>query len=382
MHLVYEFTMKKLIINTIPLLSSLSGIGRYCYEIAKYIDLYKIYDTTFHYGYNSKILMQQTTKGNVKYIQSIITSIPILKRVIRKLIVIYHQCFITTCDLYWEPNFIPSKAIKSKKIVTSVHDFSFILYKEFHPKERIKYFEDNFFQNIYRSDILITGSEFSKKEILERLNFKEENVRVIYHGVRHDIFKKLEDIELNFELPQKFIFSVGNIEPRKNLIGLLNAYNNLATEIKNEYKLVLAGFKGWENNEIMQIIEENKDFITYLGYISDEDLAAVYNKASCFVYPSFYEGFGLPPLEAMACGTPVVCSNVSSLPEVGGDAVVYCNPYSIEDIKNKIERVLLDENFQRELSLKGIEQAKKFTWEKSAKEHIKIFNELLDAKSL
>jgi glycosyltransferase involved in cell wall biosynthesis len=141
---------------------------------------------------------------------------------------------------------------------------------------------------------------------------------------------------------------------------------------------VIAGFKGWENKEIMQIIEKNKEFITYLGYISDEELAAVYNKASCFVYPSFYEGFGLPPLEAMACGTPVVCSNVSSLPEVGGDAVVYCDPYSVEDIKNKIELVLLDEGLQKELSLKGLEQAQKFTWEKSAQEHIKIFNELLE----
>lgn len=370
--------MKQLITNTIPLLSSLTGIGRYCYEISKYIDKHKIYDSTFHYGYNSKNLIHPTKNENIKYLKSIMVFIPLFKKIVKKMISYYFRLFGATYDLYWEPNFIPNRFIKSNKMVTSVHDFSFILHKDFHPKERIQYFEENFFQNIYRSDIIITGSEFSKQEILDRLDFKEENVRVIYHGVRHDVFKKIDDIKLNFDLPEKFIFSVGSIEPRKNLIGLLGAYNNLEDKIKKEYKLVIAGFKGWENKEIMQIIEKNKDFITYLGYISDEELAGVYNKASCFVYPSFYEGFGLPPLEAMACGTPVICSNVSSLPEVGGEAVVYCDPYSVEDIKNKIESVLLDENLQKELSLKGLEQAQKFTWEKSAQEHIKIFNELLE----
>ncbi|MCT7505775.1 glycosyltransferase family 4 protein [Aliarcobacter cryaerophilus] len=245
-------------------------------------------------------------------------------------------------------------------------------------KDTIKYFEENFIKNIYRSDIIITGSEFTKQEILNRLDFKEENIKVIYHGVRHDLFKKLEDITLNFDLPEKFIFSVGSIEPRKNLIGLLKAFDKLDLQIKNEYKLVLVGFKGWENKDIMKIISQNKENIIYLGYISDEDLVKVYNKATCFIYPSFYEGFGLPPLEAMACGTPVICSNTSSLPEVGEDAVLYCDPNNIDDIKENLEVLLKDENLQKELSKKGLVQAQKFTWEKSAKEHIKIFKELLE----
>lgn len=368
---------QKIIINGIPLLSQLTGIGRYTYEVAKRLDE-QVFEYRYFYGYHSKKLLHPSDHQDIKSLKSLISRFSILKRIVRKVLRVSGKVFAPSYNLYWEPNFIPNDGIKAKKTVTSVHDFSFILHKDFHPKERIKYFEENFFQNIYRSNIIITGSEFSKQEILDRLDFKEENVRVIYHGVRHDVFKKIDDIKLNFDLPKKFIFSVGSIEPRKNLIGLLGAYNNLNDEIKQEYKLVIAGFKGWENKEIMQIIEKNKEFITYLGYISDEELAGVYNKASCFVYPSFYEGFGLPPLEAMACGTPVICSNVSSLPEVGGEAVVYCDPYSVEDIKNKIESVLLDENLQKELSLKGLEQAQKFTWEKSAQEHIKIFNELLE----
>lgn len=369
--------MKKLIINTIPLLSTLTGIGRYTYEVSKYIEESKTYDNSFFYGYTSKTLLFQTNKKDIKFLKSIVVFNPFFKKVVKKLLTIYHKNFTPNYDLYWEPNFIPEASIKSKKTVTTIHDFSFILHRDFHPKERIKYFEDNFFQNIYRSDIIITGSEFSKKEILDKLDFKEENIKVIYHGVRHDIFKKLKDINLSFDLPQKYIFSAGSIEPRKNLLGLLEAYNNLDLKIKDEYKLVLAGFKGWENKEIMKIIEKNKNYIIYLGYVTDEELAAVYSKATCFVYASFYEGFGLPPLEAMACGTPVICSNISSLPEVGGDAVIYCDPYSIKDIKDKIEQVLLDENLQKELSKKGLKQAQKFTWEKSAKEHMKIFNELI-----
>lgn len=366
----------KLLIDTISLMSSLTGIGRYTYEISKQIEKKEDFECSYFYGYYSKRLLHPSSGKDLKSLKNIITKNSILKKIVRKLLSTSSKIFAPTYDIYWQPNFIVSECIKAKKIVTTVHDFSFILHKDFHPKERIKYFEDNFFKNIYRSDIIITGSEFSKHEILERLDFKKENVRVIYHGVRHDVFKKLVNVSLNFNLPQNFIFSVGSIEPRKNLIGLLNAYNNLNDDIKNEYKLVLAGFKGWENQEIMQIIERNKEFITYLGYITDEELAAVYNKASCFVYPSFYEGFGLPPLEAMACGTPVICSNVSSLPEVGGDAVLYCDPYLVDDIKNKIEKLLLDEDLQKELSQKGILQAQKFTWEKSAQEHMKIFNEL------
>ena len=127
----------------------------------------------------------------------------------------------------------------------------------------------------------------------------------------------------------------------------------------------------------MEIVEKNQESIHYLGFISDKELAKVYNLASLFVFPSFYEGFGLPPLEAMACGTPVVCSNASSLPEVGGDAVLYCNPHDTDDIKDKIAMVLQDKELQKEMIDKGLQQAKKFSWEKSAQEHKRVFSELM-----
>ena len=370
----------KLLIDSISLMSPLTGIGRYTYEIAQQIEKKKEFKCNYFYGYYSKELLHPSSRKNIKSLKSILTKNRLLKRIARKVLkvlTISRKLFVPEFDIYWQPNFIPIDGIKAKRVVTTVHDFSFILHKDFHPKERIEYFEKNFFKNIVKSDMIITGSEFSKQEILERLNFDEYNVKVIYHGIDHQLFKVYDNLDLDFELPKKFIFSVGSIEPRKNLIGLLKAYNSLDAKIKNEYKLVLAGFKGWENSEIMELIDKDKENIHYLGFISDAELAKFYNLASLFAYPSFYEGFGLPVLEAMACGTSVVCSDSSSLPEVGGDAVVYCDPYSIEDIKEKIEMVLGDKVLQQKMIQKGLKRAKMFSWEKSAQEHEKVFKRLM-----
>jgi glycosyltransferase involved in cell wall biosynthesis len=368
-----------LIINSIPLLSPITGIGRYTYEIAKKLQDKTELDIDYYYGYISKNLFNYSSDyHSLKSLKSILSKNKVLKKIIRKGLSFYTKFHNKTYDLYWEPNFIPLKNIKTKKLITSVHDFSFELYKEYHPKERIEYFENNFYRNIIKSNEIICFSEFIKKEILDRLDFKEEQVHVIYHGIDHDLFRVYDNLSLDIVLPDKFLFCVGSIEPRKNLLGLLKAYSNLSARYKKEYKLVLAGFKGWNNKEIMDLINKNKKYIYYLGYISDIELAKVYNLASLFIYPSFYEGFGLPPLEAMACGTPVITSNVSSLPEVGGDAVIYCNPYDVEDIKNKIEMVLNDENGQKQMIEKGLQRAKQFTWEKAAKEHLRVFEEILD----
>ena len=368
----------KILIDAISLLSPLTGIGRYTYEISKYLKNQDTFDVHYFYGYHSKQLLEPSKNLNIKNLKSILVKNSLLKKILRKILAVSSKIFSPTYDIYWQPNFIPNTGIKSKKVITTVHDFSFVLYKDFHPKERIAYFEKNFFSTIYKSDIIITGSQYSKQEILQRVDFDKEKIKVIYHGIDHNLFKIYGDLSLSFKLPHKFIFSVGSIEPRKNLIGLLNAYNLLDTKDKKEYSLVLAGFQGWENREIMELIEKNKMYIHYLGYVSDEELAKIYNLASLFVYPSFYEGFGLPPLEAMACGTPVITSNVSSLPEVGGDAVIYCDPYEINHIKEKIALVLHDKNLQKEMIAKGLNRAKEFTWEKSGEKHIEVFKKVME----
>ncbi len=367
----------KIVIDSISLLSPLTGIGRYTYEVSKELKLKENFDIEFFYGYYSQSLVEPSMKSELKNFKSLIVKNQLIKKFVRRLIFLFSKILAQKYDLYWQPNFVPNSGIKADRVVTSVHDFSFILHRDFHPKERVEYLEKYFFKNIIRSNIIITGSEFSKQEILQRLDFRSEQVRVVYHGIDHNLFKVYNEIEVDFELPKRFIFCVGSIEPRKNLIGLLKAYNSLDRKTKREYKLLLAGFKGWENKEIIELIEQNREDISYLGFVSDIELAKVYNLASLFVFPSFYEGFGLPVLEAMACGTPVVCSDTTSIPEVGGDAVVYCNPYDVDDIKEKIKMVLNNKKLQQTMVAKGLVRVREFTWKKSAREHTKIFEEVL-----
>jgi glycosyltransferase involved in cell wall biosynthesis len=367
----------KILVDAISLLSPMTGIGRYTYEVSKNIKKSAIYDVDFYYGYYSKNLLSSNDAPQYKYVKSFITKNVFIKAFFRKMLFLSSKIFAASYDIYWQPAFIPNDGIKSKKVVTSVHDFSLILHKDFHPKERIEYFEKYFFKNIVQSDLIITGSSYTKKEIIERLDFKEEDIRVIYHGIDHNLFKIYDKPKVDFQIPKKFILAVGSIEPRKNLHGLLKAYNLLDENIRNEYQLVLVGFKGWNNIEIMDLIDSHSDKIHYLGFISDQELAYIYNLASLFVFPSFYEGFGLPPLEAMACGTPVVSSNLTSMPEVCLDAAIYCNPYQEMDIKEKIEIVLSNASLQIEMVSKGIARAKDFTWEKSAYQHIEVFKRLI-----
>ncbi len=205
----------KIIIDSISLLSPLTGIGRYTYEISKKLEEKENLECNFFYGYHSNKLIHPSEKNDLKSIKSIIVKNSLIKRIVRKFLIILNKIYTPKYDVYWQPNFIPNDGIKAKKIVTTVHDFSFILHEEFHPRERIDYFKKYFFKNIIKSDVIITGSEFSKREIQERLDFKDEQIKVIYHGLNREIFKIYEDNSLNFDLPKKFIFSVGSIEPRK-----------------------------------------------------------------------------------------------------------------------------------------------------------------------
>jgi len=147
----------------------------------------------------------------------------------------------------------------------------------------------------------------------------------------------------------------------------------LSTVNDEEYSLLLVGFNGWNNEEIMNLINKNKRYVKYLGYVSIEKLVELYNKTSLFVYPSLYEGFGFPPLEALACGAPVMCSNVLSLPEVCGEYAFYCNPFEVDDIAFMLKKLLEDKNLREEKIKDGLNYVKRFNWDKTAKKHLEIF---------
>jgi glycosyltransferase involved in cell wall biosynthesis len=240
-------------------------------------------------------------------------------------------------------------------------------------------------QAIRRSDIVLTDSEFSKKEIIKYTGCLDNKIFIVYNAVNLNVFRKIEDIKLLkkvkniYKLPEKFILFVGNVKPHKNLKGLLLAYKKLNSF---DFKLVIVGKKeGFitGDNELSKLINTSdllKKNVIFTGYVKDDDLPFIYNLASIFVFPSLYEGFGIPPLEAMACGCPCVVSNAASLPEVCGDSAYYVNPYDVEDIARGIETVLNDEKLRNDLIKKGFENIKRFSWEESAKKIIQIMREI------
>ncbi len=377
--------MKKILIDAVSLLSPLTGIGRYTYEISSHLqklsqDKYEIF---FNYGFISKELYGQNSnqtdrQQKAKKLQVFIKKFPFFKKITRTLYAFIARFHRVTYELYWQPSFIPNQNIKAKKVFCTIHDFSFLLHPQWHPKERIEYLQTHL-HLAKKADHIITGSNFTKQEIIHHMQIPKEKISVIYHGVNHELYKpytqnELQYTKVKFSLSENFLLFVGSIEPRKNLLTLLKAYNLFTNEKKEKLPLILVGFSGWENKKIMKEIEKNRDYIRYLGYVSDEELAHLYNLCALFIYPSLYEGFGLPPLEAMACGAVVITSNVASLPEVCGDAALYVEPTNPQDIKDKITLVMESKTLKKELSQKSLSQASHFSWESAAEKHFEVFN--------
>jgi glycosyltransferase involved in cell wall biosynthesis len=364
-----------IVINAIALLSPSTGVGNYVYNLStEFRRLRPDFNYTYYYGYFSRKLKGRVREnGNVYRAKEFIKRTPILSSHARDLRIKLACLHLKNYDVYFEPNFIPLD-IRAKKRVTTVHDFSFYLHPEWHPKERVEYFLKNFFPKIQKSDFIITVSEYVAREAREMLKIEKARIKTIYNGC-NTIFNRCGDEEVRMKLPENYLLFVGSLEPRKNVVSLLKAYALLPDPIKREYKLLLAGFKGWQNAEILGLVNKMKEHVEYLGYVGNTELAHLYRKATCFVYPSLYEGFGLPPLEAMACGCPVVVSNVASLPEVCGDAAYYIDPYHVENIAEGISKVATDKVLRQRLIQKGIERAKFFSWEKSAEEHLRLFEE-------
>ena len=233
------------------------------------------------------------------------------------------------------------------------------------------------------ADKIVTISEFSKKDIIDTLSVPEDKVAVTYCG-KSDKFQVIADGELKdsirkkYGLNKKFILYVGAVQPRKNIPTLLRAYSRLKKGAEFDYGLVFVSSSGWNNKDIFLLINSLgiTNDVKLLRNISEEDLTVIYNTADFFVYPSFFEGFGMPVLEAMSCGCPVICSNASSLPEVVGGAGLTFNPNDEGALEGLMKDMAGNSALRQSLRNKGIERAKLFSWEKCARETLKIYNEV------
>lgn len=231
---------------------------------------------------------------------------------------------------------------------------------------------------------IIAISENTKKDIIKYFGVDQEKIMVIYPGVGKEFSPQKREhdniILKNYNLSPGYILTVGTLEPRKNLIRLLNAYKMLVVNEDSMPNLVMVGGRGWLKEDINKTVDSLglREKIVFTGYVPDSDLPALYRNAGVFVYPSLYEGFGLPPLEAMACGTPVVASNTSSIPEVIGDAGLLVDPYNPAEIARAVAFVLKDNDLSARLERAGLIRSGLFTWDKTAQETIKLYQEVIE----
>ncbi len=275
--------------------------------------------------------------------------------------------------------------LKDARTVLTVHDLIYRLFPDYHLPLN-KWFL-NLFMPLFvrRADAIIAVSQCTKNDLMRHYDVAPEKITVIYEGVDAR-FRPITDrdalaaVRARYSLPQRYILYVGTLEPRKNLPTLLEAYATLQAQSPiPDLQLVIVGRRGWLYESFFQRLRELnlEDQVILLGFIPDEDLPAVYSGADLFVFPSLYEGFGLPPLEAMACGTPVVSSDTSSLPEVVGEAGLMVDPHDVRALTEAIERALTDRHLRAELRARGLEQASRFTWEKTARQTLKVYRNVV-----
>jgi len=295
-------------------------------------------------------------------------------------------------DIYFSPyvSGIPKKGFK--KMVTTCHDLVFLRFPEHRGKKLSNYYLKRHKTAVRNCQKIIAVSESTKKDLQKFLAVNPSKIKVIYEAADAR-FRPIKDqkkirkiigryLPHSFNPDFRYILSVGTLEPRKNLSKLVEAYSMLPHQILRKYKLVLVGAKGWNESELQKTINNLnlKDRVLLPGFVKDEDLPYIYNGASIFAYPSLYEGFGLPPLEALACGIPVVASNLSSLPEVMGRAALLVDPTKEEEIVKALKQLIFEPKLAKKLASRGPEQAKKFSWIKTAKETLKLFEEVYQQK--
>lgn len=289
-------------------------------------------------------------------------------------------------DLLHSMGFV-SPILNSVPSVVTIYDLSFDLYPGTLNRLNRLYLRLFTRLSVAKAIRVIAISQSTKRDTVEFLGVPEERVDVVYPGIEShfrpiDDPATLRDFQEQIGILDPYVLYMGTIEPRKNLGLLVRAFAKLRRKLNLPHKLVLAGPKGWQYEPIFRVIEEEaKDQVLMPGYISSQEQALWYNCADLFIYPSLYEGFGFPPLEAMACGVPVIVSDAASLPEVVGDAGLLVNSEDENGLVEAMERVLTDRDLHQALAAKGLRRAQEFSWETAAEQTLYVYRRSLSEAS-
>lgn len=283
-------------------------------------------------------------------------------------------------DVYHATNYVFTHAVKRARRVVTIHDMTLMLFPEWHPRDRVSSMVSEIARSLEVADHILADSTATRDDIVKQLSVRPERISVVPLAADRS-FEPMPAAETRKALSSwgltsgDYLLFMGTIEPRKNLSRLLKALELAGGRVG---PLVIAGANGWGSDEVAGHIQrlQRAGRVTYLGYVPDDARPALLNGARAFVYPSLYEGFGLPALEAMACGTPVLASNVSSLPEVVGDAGVMVDPQDVDAIAGEMTRLWQDEALRRDLASKGLERARTFSWERTASQTLGVYQQL------
>ena len=286
--------------------------------------------------------------------------------------------FTGDVDWFFMPNLNQFNISPKTKLAITVHDLSPVVTPEFYNFRRKLWHKFlNYKKAFERANVLFAVSEYTKNDLIRIFNVDPNKIKVVYPGINHEIFN--QNIGVNHQrqvrniygLPGDFILFLNTIEPRKNLAGVISAFE----KIKSPVSLVIGGRLGWKYGKDFKLIKNSKKSakIRYIGYVAEQDKPALIKMAKVLVYPSFYEGFGFQPLEAQACGTPVIASHLTSLPEIVGEAGLLCDPYNSNSLADALDQILANDELRAILVKKGFAQAERFNWEKTAEQ---VLNEL------
>lgn len=323
------------------------GVGTYTQNFAAELSKLPDLETVFFYS-----SLRKPYGGNLPHVKSFPIPPTVLEILFNKVRAIPIENFLGPVDIFHSSDWLQPRA-KVKK-VTTYHDVVPLKYPQWSNPKIVKVHKRRLELVEKEIDMVVAVSEATKKDLLEITNIPEEKIRVVYEGV-DEKFKprdkeEVDEFRKKYYLPEEFVLAIGGIGERRNLERVKQA--------AQEYNLVISG--------------------QTIPYLPDGEMPLLYNSAALLLYPSFYEGFGLPILEAMACGTPVITSNVSSMPEVGGDAAEYVNPEDEKGIAGKVKEVMEKNGKKEEMIKKGLQQAKKFSWHKCAAETVKVYREVLN----
>jgi len=366
----------KIVFNGLQFTKYNSGIGKMMKELFSLVAIEN--------KYNSALILPKDSQESIENVETI--KIPYknsqgFKRNFYQTFVMGKK-FCENSILIVTDSKVPLRMPNSAIVLPIITDLAVYEMPEVYKFSRVLLWKMQYRYLLKHTDKFIAVSEYTKNDINRFLGVPKDNIEVVYCSVDEKINKvndekTLLNVKEKYNLPEKYFLFIGNLNPRKNLVRLYKAFKDVKLRLNIPHKLVIAGEHGWKYKKVLNVLKKDED-VVFTGYIDEEDKSTLYTMADIFIFPSLYEGFGIPILEAQKCGVPVITSNVSAMPEVAGNGALTVNPYDVNDIAKAIEKIVSDEGLKKKLIKEGNKNIERFSWQESANKINKIIESIME----